>query len=287
MKDEQWISAMRKYDGTTDFFNGGPNELSTLLREQTRKDRIRFASLIKVMPHDINPIYFSAILDGLCGRYTNVPEEEKEENDRSFNETPTETFMTVIDRLHKLQGNPCGEAICGNLKILANKNLPPIVFEIVSYYAMRDPDPKEDIWRQTTHSGTYYGGSPHNHGMNSVRGKAAEAISAMIFHDYSRLDVLQVALVSLSEDPVISVRTCAIEAFLPLLNCDRNLAVELFLVACENCIEICATSPFETFLRYAVFSHYKQLNRVHLETITFRNRSAKFQYLGGSTLAIV
>ena len=78
MTDDQWISAMRKYDGSTDRFRGGPVELSRLLADSARKDRGRFASLATRIPQDVDPMYFSAVLDGLCSRYTNLKKEEKE-----------------------------------------------------------------------------------------------------------------------------------------------------------------------------------------------------------------
>jgi hypothetical protein len=56
MTDDQWISAMQKYDGSTDRFKGGPHELSQSLAEFARKDCLRFASLVAKMPDDLKPI---------------------------------------------------------------------------------------------------------------------------------------------------------------------------------------------------------------------------------------
>jgi hypothetical protein len=262
MTDEQWISAMQKYDGSTDRFEGGPIELSRSLAEFARKDRARFASLVEKMPSDINAMYFSAVLEGICSRHTNLNKEEKETDQREIEATPTETFINVIERLHRLPNRPCGSAIVGCIRTLSERQLSPRVLDIVSFYATSDPDPREEIWQQDAGGNKYYGGDPHFHGINSVRGQAAEAIHSLLFDDQTRIDQLRAALVALSEDSIISVRTCAIEAFLPLLNFERDLAVELFLKASGLQHEICATAPFEQFVHYAVHTHYAQLRQL-------------------------
>ena len=55
------------------------------------------------------------------------------------------------------------------------------------------------------------------------------------------------------------MRTCAVDAFLPLLNFNRDLAVDLFLEACGRSEAICATEPFSDFIHYAIHTHYAQL----------------------------
>ena len=126
MNDDQWISAMRRYDGSMDFFKGDPadflkgdaEQLSRLLTDFARKERDRFASLAMRMPKDLNPAYFSAILDGLCGRFTQGEEEKKAEQQK-IEATPTETFLKIIDRLHSLPDRPGGSSILHCIRVLA------------------------------------------------------------------------------------------------------------------------------------------------------------------------
>ena len=270
MNDDQWISAMRKYDGSKDFFKGDPadflkgdaEQLSGFLADFTRKERDRFASLVMKMPKDLNPAYFSAILDGLSSRFTQGNEEEKAEKQK-INATPTENFLKVIDRLHSLPDRPGGSSILHCIRVLSGRSLPSRILEIVSYYATSDPDPETDIWQTNANNGTrYYSGDPYSHGINSVRGKAAQTIASLLYADQSRLDALRPSLESLSNDPVISVRTCAVEAFLPLLNFNRDLTVDLFLEACGRSEAICATEPFSDFIHYAIHTHYAQLREI-------------------------
>ncbi len=81
------------------------------LAEFIRKERQRFAALVMKMPDDVDPIYFSAILDGLYSRYVNLALEEKAADEEQISAFSTETFMSVIDRLHELPNRPCGSAI--------------------------------------------------------------------------------------------------------------------------------------------------------------------------------
>jgi hypothetical protein len=262
MTDDQWISEMVKYDGSTDRFRGGPVELSRVLCDLVRKERTRFASLVARIPDDVDPMYFSAILDGLCSRCANLSKEENELDQREINLTPTQTFLAVVDRLHSLPGRPCGSAIAGCIRLLSDRQLPARSLEIVSFYAMHDPNPQMDVWQDDVDGKRQSGGDLRSHGINSVRGQAATAISALLYGDATRLHALRPALAALSKDPVIAVRTCAINAFLPLLNFARDEALELFLQACEGCVPICGTPPFERFVHRAMYRSYPVLREL-------------------------
>jgi hypothetical protein len=267
MNDDQWVSAMRKYKPSSYRPGGGATELSHLLAEFARKDRSRFAALALKMPDDIDPLYFSAILDGMCGRYANLDKDRKEADRKTFDNTPTELFLNVIDRLHALPLRPCGSAVCSCVEMLAKRELPQRVLEVISYYAIADHDPVEDTWKEQ-------GGDPHHQGINCVRGQAAEAIGALLFADHARLADLQPVLFALANDPTVCVRTCAIRAFSPLLNSSRDLAVELLLQACGSCEDLWGTHPFEHFIHYAVFTHYGQLRELLQSALKSTNEKA-------------
>ena len=281
MTDDQWISAMREYDGSTDNFKGDPadflkgdaEQLSGLLTELAGKDRNRFASLAMRMPKDLNAAYFSAILDGLSSRFTQGNKEKDER--QKIEATPMEIFLKVIDRLQSLPDRPSGSSILHCIQVLSGRHLPSRILKIVSCYATSHPDPEKEIWQTNANNGSrYYSGDPYSHGINSVRGRAAQTIASLLYGDQSRLDVLRPALESLSNDPVVSVRTCAVEAFLPLLNFDQDLAVDLFLKACSRSEAICATEPFSRFVRYAIHTHYGKLRALLQFALRSQNSEA-------------
>jgi hypothetical protein len=262
MSDKQWISAMQKYNGSTDRFLGGPIELSRQLAEFARQDRNRFAALVTKIPKTVDPLYFSAILDGMSCHYTNIRNEEKEVEQQKLAATPTQVFLNVIDCLHSLPNKPCGSAIVNCISMLSDRQIPEQYLGIVSFYAINDPDPNTEMWQQSAGGSRYFGGNPYEHGINSVRGQAALAVSSLLFRDKNRLDGLRPALLALTEDPIISVRACTLTALLPLLNFERNTAVELFCKACNKCEIICGTSPFNNFIHYAIYTHYVQIRQL-------------------------
>lgn len=274
MTDTQWIAAMKKYDGSADLFKGGAVELSRLLSDFSQRDRERYARLVERMPDDINPIYFSAILYGLCSRYVNQRQEEKEADDQQIAAVPTETFLLAIDRLHALPNRPCGSAIVACIRRLSDRTLPDRILDIAAHYATYDSDPTTDAWQQARGGNNLYGGDPHAHGINTVRGQAAEAIAALVDHDHSRFNQLLPAFRALSEDRIISVRTCAISAFVPLLRFDRDTGVELFVSTCGECEAIWATSSFERFVHYAIHTHYPKLRELLQFALQSENKNA-------------
>jgi hypothetical protein len=127
------------------------------------------------------------------------------------------------------------------------------------YHAISDSDPATDVWQQAVNGNNYYGGDPFQHGINCVRGQAAQAISSLLYDDQARYSGLLPALEALAQDPIISVRTCAINALVPLLNFARDAAVDLFLRACGQCDAICGTNPFDRFVHHAMYTHYGRL----------------------------
>ena len=260
MTDDQWISAMEEYkDAPHITLDGGALELSRLLAEFTREDRNRFASLALRIPAHIDSIYFAAILDGLSGRLVN-PGPERDADKRNIDVTDTDVFLEVLDLVHSFPGKPCGSAIVDCIRVLSDRILPLRTLEMVSYYAIVDPDPQEERWRKDGLR------DPYQHGINCVRGRAAETISSLLFEDETRLGILDRALNALARDPVGAVRTCALNAFLPLLNYSRDHAVRLFIAACRHCEDTWRTVPFERFIHYAMHTHYDQL-RPLLQTV--------------------
>lgn len=258
MNDDQWISAMKKYDGTSErSLKGGVVELSRILRDFANKDRGRFAVIVDRMPNSVDPMYFSAILDGLCGPNGHANSEEKQANDRKFESTETEIFVRVIQRLHALPNRSCATAILHCIEKLSNRELPEELLDIVKHYALNSVDPEKDLWKES--EGNYYGGDPFTYGVNCVRGQSAETVAALIWSDNKRTESLRPALASFATDPVIAVRTCGLNSFMPMLNFDKDEAVRLFIKACENCLEICATPPFDRFVHCSIQSHYKEL----------------------------
>jgi hypothetical protein len=266
--DDEWLTSMRKFNYGWDSprpageLKGSAVELSRVLQPQARLDRRRFAALVLRMEDSIRQEYFEAILDGISG-FENLPAEVREKDNKDFEQLETDVVLSVVRRLHRLPNRPCGRSICRVFEKLAKRSIPQADLEILARYAVDDPDPKADDWSESTSDRRRDAAEDaHFYGYNSVRGHAARAIEALLFADYSRSAVMLPLIQALVRDRSLAVRTCAVEALLPMLNHDRDAAVRLFLDACDGADVVLGSHPFENFMRYATSTHYSQLREL-------------------------
>jgi hypothetical protein len=214
MTDEQWLGAMRRYrsDEREEWLRGGPHELSTVLQGEARTDPGRFLNLVREMPDDVHEAYPSAILIGVGD---------------SIGDAEAEVLYAALRRLHDLPGRPAGRWMGKSLARLADTDIPDDVLEMVRWYATEDADPDEDSWLSRDRRGASYDGDPLTAGINSVRGAAAETISALLWPRPQRLPLFANTLRSLCTDRVDAVRVCAALAVLTVAKHDEVFAREL------------------------------------------------------------
>jgi|GEM_PF-1649588 len=272
MTDDQWVGAMTKYDGSTDRFRGGHVELSRVLSDLTRRDRMRFAKLALKLPESVDPIYFSAILDGLGGYAANLAGDAKEADEKDLSSFPIELIEQVIHRAHFLPTRPCGSSISHLVERLADRELATATLDALAYYATEDPDPESDIWKDKYRN--YYGGNPFDHGINTVRGRATLAIGRLLYASQNHWNHFRPTIEKVISDHVISVRVCAVEALIPVLNWDRDEAVQLFNTCCIGVEAIWGSPPFDHFVHYAIRTHYLELRGLLLAALGCSNEEA-------------
>ena len=255
MNDDGWLGAIKHYSSDSasnepgKFLVGSAHELSQLLEAQTREDPGRFASLVHRIPDDSNLSYFEAILRGLVGADIDM-----------------ETVVQACLRCHKIPGRPLGRWVTRPLVHFAGSQLPDDALEMVAWYATKhlDPDPvtvSSDV--------TYYqGGQENQHydpimvGINSVRGLAAWSIARLLIPDDRYLSFFEPHLKLMVKDPSDATRSCVAEALLGVLRHNRDLAVELFVELCDADERLLATPLFEDFLKFAVPTHFIQLEPI-------------------------
>ena len=233
MTDKQWLKAIARYDynDVRDRFQrtgqiiGGAYQLSTLLERQVKKEPVRFAKLICRFPDRTNSSYFDAVLRGLAEVELDI-----------------ETAFLVCQRCHQLPNYPCGRWISGLIKKLADLLWSKEAFDIVTWYALNDPNPEQESWPTET-----------------SKGSAVSAIAQLIFADNSRASYFQKSLQQIVQDSSIGVRSCAAEALTAMLNYDRDIAVSLFQQLCNTEDALLGTPTVEYFLCYALQTHFEVL----------------------------
>ena len=257
MNDAEWLGAIKHYssDSPSDepgkFLVGGAHELSQLLQNQTREDPNRFANLVHRIPDNSNPSYFEAILLGLAG-----PDMD----------TDMETVVQACLRCHNIPGRLLGRWVTRPLVHFSACQLPDEALEMVAWYATEHPDPNPETVSSDT---TYYQGGqelqrydPIMVGINSVRGSAAGSIARLLAPDDRYLAFFEPHLKLMVKDPSDATLACVAEALLGVLRHSRDLAVELFVELCDADERLLATHHFEYFLKYAIPTHFTQLEPI-------------------------
>jgi hypothetical protein len=95
--------------------------------------------------------------------------------------------------------------------------------------------------------------------LNCTRGIAVGIITQLLFDEPCFGSVFESTLRKAAEDIHSAVRVAVIGACLPILNGDRNLAVNLFLATCNGPDDILASRWVSEFIRYTLWSHQKEL----------------------------
>ena len=112
--------------------------------------------------------------------------------------------------------------------LAGEKSVDRELLNILEEYALRDPDPEEEIWIRKVDGGKeFYGGDPLHHGINSVRGSAVEALVLIGQTEELSKDVIRI-LHRLSEKDPVSVRCCAINHLAVLIRYDRKGIEKIF-----------------------------------------------------------
>lgn len=250
MTDEQWLKAIAKHDAEhrpfrerDDFLVGGAYQLAGVLESQAKQDPTRFAKLACRFPLSTNTCYFDAVLRGVADA-----------------ELGPSLLTELCEYSHQIPRRPNGRWICWLIGKQAQQALPEHAIDIIAWYAIEDPDPKDELWRvDAGHGKPYYNGEIEAHAINTVRGSAAETIAHLLFADGSRLAQLLPVLNKIVDDSSLAVRSCVADALTAMLNYDRDVAVELFLRLCNTEDDILQTRSIERFLRYGLRTHYQSL----------------------------
>lgn len=248
LTDEQWLKAIAEYKDDSKFwdFKGGPLELARLIGNFASKDSQRFSTLLLIIPQESHPYYFNEILMGLKGTELDIS-----------------TWVKVLNYCHSLPGKPCGKSISDAISSISETDLPQELFDIVSWYALNDEDPERELWRTEASSGSYYyRGDILTAGLNSVRGRAADAIGQLLFKDPQRFSYFQNSIERMVEDSSIAVRSMVAHPLIATLNYDREIAITLFNTLCDTEDVLLATSYIERFLFYAAQTHFEKVQNI-------------------------
>ena len=279
MTDEQWLQAIAAYT-SIDLASrpdvgliGGADQMSSLLQGRAREEPERFVKLLLRIPDDSNSFYFNAILLGI-----------------SESQVDADVLSIACQRCHGLPDRPSGHAIATLISKQSRQDLPTEMFDILTWYATQDPDPHpkerkiQIVGQDADHPQTIL-----SSGINSVRGRAAEAMANLIIANSSRCHYFLQALQEMVRDPADSVKAYVAETLVAALNFDRDIAVKLFSQLCEGEDVLLGTRYVERFLYHASTTHYQALESLlsrmlHSSTDEVRTVGARQMTLASLTV---
>ena len=216
MTDDQWLKAIKRYDSKReipreDILKGGARELARSLQGRIQEEPERFARLSLKFPEDTNPAYMEHTLMGL-----------KETND--FTELKLEVCRKAYAESHGRYGKEIADLL-GSIR----EPLPDDAVQMLNWLATEHSDSEKELWnKEVTGDTPYYGGDILDHGINTTRGRAALAISHLIFFDASYIDRFRITIERLASDSSLAVRSCAGFTLLTIINHDPKFSLEQF-----------------------------------------------------------
>jgi hypothetical protein len=233
MSDRQWLKALSAYAGSyrdrdrsRDFLKGGAEQLANVLEEEAKRAPVRFSRLALQFKDDTNKAYFEAVLRGVAA---------------ATEPLPLESTQALIEKCHQLSGRPCGRWIARPLLRHAQCDLPTELLELISWYAIHDPDPEPKNQKADDPDSEPDGrGSDEirfdliNDGLNSVRGGVASVFARLVRANARHFSPLERAIRGLVTDRVAAVRAMAAEIICALVADHPAIARSLFLQLVED-----------------------------------------------------
>jgi len=269
--DQAWLKIVsskkvKKLDNQKWIQVDSDHVLETSIRQFTNSlDRIarrfpeRFGKLALQFPEDIHPSYVSAILGGLSCKHpgNDVPEIEKSR----WEPAQIQTIEAVLDKYQT--GDEQGSAItfCRLIAERADEDWSDKTIARLVSYACNHPDLEngklnvdsdknvDDASIDTLFQNT----------INCVRGLAAGAIGKLLWRNQNWMEQVRPGIESLVHDLHPVVRMAALEAIYPVLNIDKDLAVQWFCEACKDDLRIAASPHALHFFNYVFPSYSDQV----------------------------
>ena len=251
MTDDQWLRAMAKYRSefpvysAPDDLKGGATELAPVLAAQIHEEPERFARLSLKFPADANPVYLKRTLDAL--------------KDASVESS---LKLQVCHKAFKESHEIFGRSIADVLGSIEDP-LPDDAIDILHRLATESDDPATGLWQEDSGGGgKYYNDDIYTTGINTMRGRAAEAIRDLILHDGAYVQRFRETLERLIRDPSASVLSCVAGTVRAVAYRDRVIGTSLFLSMNLPEDRLLATRNVVEFIRYRLRDSFTDMRPI-------------------------
>jgi hypothetical protein len=248
----QWLRAIRKYSGKEalpgrDVFEGGVFQLAQVLEAEAKRTPDRIARIATKLEPTTHPAYVDAVLRGL--------------GDADHLVKPALLF-DVLRHIYSLPGRPGGRWLSRPVARVADEDVPDDVLGMIVWYATEATDPESDAWRDRDATGKRSANDAYMAGINSVRGTATQALSALVWADGKRLERLGAALEVVTADETLAVRTCAALAVNSVFRHDTAMGLRLFARLTDADDLLMAAQPVEQVIAFVVRTQFAEAEAV-------------------------
>ena len=245
MTDDQWLRAIAKYSTNDDLIHhsgddlkGGARELAQVLETRVQEEPERFANLSLRFPANANPVYLERTLTGL--KSVDVASNLK---------------LQVCKKSFEESRGHCGKSIADVLGSIKDP-LPDDPVRMLHWLATEHEDPPVEEWRDTG------GRRIHRDGINTTRGRAADAIRDLILIDAAYVDRFRSTLERMILDRNPSVLSCVAGALRAVEYRDPAFGMSLFLRMNLSEDRLLATDHVWQFIRANLRDNFSELRPI-------------------------
>lgn len=208
-----------------------------MLKERTADDPLRFAELALNMTAEINPAYPSAVLWGL--------------GEAAIPSAALPAVFDAIRHIMSLGLTDCDRWLGWSLRRVLDET-PLDLVELVRDRALYAPHPQDNSPILTRRDGKRYGRDLRQDGINTARGSLAEELGDLLVRDArgDRTAVVAPHLITLANDPVLSVRSCVAHTIAACLRHARSTAYAAFDRLIQSEDALLASEPVGNLMLY-------------------------------------
>ena len=217
MTDDQWLRAIAKYRSedrmhfASDGVTGGAWQLAQVIERRVSEDPARFARLGLRFTDDTNPVYLERTLAGLKDAAA-----------------ASQLKLQLCRKAFGRSRGHCGKSIADVLGSI-EEPLPDDAMEMLHWLATEHDDPATEHWQEGTGVGKKYCNRDiETAGINTTRGRAAEAIQHLILRDGTYVQRFRDTLEQMIRDPSASVLSCVAGTLSAVAYRDSALGMLLF-----------------------------------------------------------
>lgn len=264
----------RRWSEDREYEESSITQFSCSLRTAASKNPERFAQLALKFPKDVHSSYIVAILNAVkLTKPENVPDKEK---GTAWEPAKIETIEAILDRFPLGEEHNVALNFCWLVRDRADENWSDRAINKLLDYAKAHPDPtigKLNMYPSSEGDDVNKASvsSLLDNALNCVRGVSGLAIGALLWEHPDWLEKLRPGIESLIRDPHPVVRVAAIEACLPVININKDLAVDWFVTACNDDVRIAASHYAVYYFNSCVESHYEKLSPIILCLMDSKN----------------